>query len=139
MARSPAGISLEPVPVSSELTDQTLVEEADRLGWLLYADKQALRAGRASEVAERILRRARLARRGLIVSLGFEVALALSSLASAFGSGRTALEERHPYLCMATSLMLLALVFALVAFVIPSQRRVIARIERGLRSRAQAG
>lgn len=127
------------MPVSSEITDQALVEEANRLGWLLYADKQAIRAGRASEVAERILRRASFARRGLIVSFGFQVMFTLWSLASAFDSRQTALDERHPYLRVATSLGLLAFLLLFAAFVIPSQRRMIARIERGLRSRAQAG
>jgi len=126
------------MPVPSELS-QAALEEVGRSGWLLYADKRALREGRVSEVAERVLQRARRARFGLMVSLGFQVLFALSSLASAFGSPRTALEERHPYLRLVTSLLLMALVFGLAAYVIPSQRRLIARIERGMRSAAQGG
>jgi hypothetical protein len=113
-----AGVGTEPDPAPAGA-----FEQADRLGLLLYADKQALGAGRVAEVAGRVAARARRQR---LLLLGTQVLMLAQGLFALTSSD----DRRHGLLGTIAGCALLAMLLFFALFVLPKVWRTYARIER---------
>jgi hypothetical protein len=103
------------------------LEEADHLGWLLYADKQALAEGKLAEVAARVAARARGWRLRLLGTPGL---MLVPVMLGTF-------DRRHGLLGPIAGYALLAMFLAYSLLVLPRLWRTVSRVEREVSSAAR--
>lgn len=101
------------------------LQEADHWGWLLYADKQALKEGRADEVYARVRLRAR---RSMRMQWLFVPGLLVWMLNAVLALGN----QEHGKLGPIVGWVGIAMVAALALFLLPWSRRTIRRLEARL-------